>query len=182
MRICALPAPILEGTRLGDEESCRFPVLAVEELVAGKVKALIERRHPRDLYDVYRFVAAQISHDGELLKKLSVLFGSTLDRDLGEYTVERLEAITQSEVERLLYPLLRADDRPTVAQMMATSRPLLSSFFDHKKERAYLEAMTIGEYRPELLFPKHPELAARLTRCPESESSTFMTTSLRIGS
>lgn len=52
---------------------CQFPVLATEELFAGKLKAMIDRRHPRDLYDLFRFVESNLPHDPEILRKLAVL-------------------------------------------------------------------------------------------------------------
>ena len=116
-RVCALPPTTKASTPLGDEPSCAFPVLAVEELFAGKAKAFIERRHPRDIYDLHRFALTKTSHDADLTRKLAVLFASTLNHDLRDYRIENVESISQEEVERLLYPLLRADDRPTIEDM-----------------------------------------------------------------
>lgn len=52
--------PVLEPIRrvafqLGDEDPCKSPVLANEELFGGKMKAFIDRAHPRDLYDLTRW-------------------------------------------------------------------------------------------------------------------------------
>jgi hypothetical protein len=38
-------------------------------LFGGKTKAMIDRHHPRDLYDLYRFFIAGLTHDAELLRK-----------------------------------------------------------------------------------------------------------------
>jgi predicted nucleotidyltransferase component of viral defense system len=76
MRVCALPPQSRKAIQLADETPCEFPVLAIEELMAGKLKAMIERSHPRDLYDLYRFSQAGVRHDSELLTKLTVLFAS----------------------------------------------------------------------------------------------------------
>jgi predicted nucleotidyltransferase component of viral defense system len=43
------------AARLGDSQPCEFLVLATQELFAGKLKAMIDRQHPRDLYDLFRF-------------------------------------------------------------------------------------------------------------------------------
>ncbi len=166
MQVCALRPQSLKAIRLADEVPCEFPVLAIEELMAGKLKALIERRHPRDLYDLYRFSQAGVNYDSELLTKLTVLFGSTLAHDLRSYTLDLYERVTREGIERLLYPLLRSGDRPTTKGMTAAIRPLLVSVLDRAREKAYLDAMARGEYRPELLFPNRPDIVERIVRHP----------------
>jgi predicted nucleotidyltransferase component of viral defense system len=166
MRICALPPQSLKAIRLADEAPCQFPVLAIEELMAGKLKAMIERRHPRDLYDLYRFSQAGVKHDSEMLTKLTVLFASTLAHDLRSYTLDRYDRVKRENIERLLYPLLRSGDRPTTEDMTAAIRPLLVSVLTHAREKAYLDAMARGEYRPELLFPNRPDIVERIARHP----------------
>jgi hypothetical protein len=52
-----------------------------------------------------------------------------MDHDLRTYHLERFKALDQKELERLLYPLLRADDRPT-AEMLKTVSPLLATALD----------------------------------------------------
>ena len=166
MRVCALPPKTSKARQFGDEEACDFPVLAIEELMAGKIKALIERFHPRDIYDLFQFERDGARHDAEMLRKLTVLFGATLNRDLREYKADRYEELGQEDVERLLYPLLRSDDRPNAGQMLTAVRPLLSAVLDHKREEPFLEAIAAGEYHPELLFPENPEVVRRIERHP----------------
>ncbi len=166
MRVCALPPRSLKATQLADEAPCDFPVLAIEELMAGKFKAMIERGHPRDLYDLYRFSQAGVNYDSEMLTKLTVLFASTLAHDLRSYTLDRYDRLEREETERLLYPLLRSGDRPAPQDMIAAVRPLLVSVLDHAKEKTYLDAMARGEYRPELLFPNRPDIVERIARHP----------------
>jgi predicted nucleotidyltransferase component of viral defense system len=64
--------------------------LATEELFAGKLKAMIDRRHPRDLHDLFRFAKSNLPHDPEILRKLAVLFSSTMDRDFRTYKIDRV--------------------------------------------------------------------------------------------
>jgi predicted nucleotidyltransferase component of viral defense system len=107
MRACALPPRELDAVTIGHAAPCRYLVLEVEELFGGKTKAMIDRHHPRDLYDLYRFSTAKLPHSPELLRKLAVLFASTMDRDLHTYHMDRFKVLDQKELERLLYPLLR---------------------------------------------------------------------------
>jgi hypothetical protein len=127
---------------------------------------MIERSHPRDLYDLYRFSQSGANYDSELLTKLTVLFASTLAHDLGSYTLDRYDRVKKENVERLLYPLLRSGDRPTTVDMTKAIRPLLARALDRAKEKAYLDAMARGEYRPELLFPSRPDIVERIARHP----------------
>jgi len=166
MRICALPPQPIKAIQMADEAFCEFPVLAIEELMAGKLKAMIERSHPRDLYDLYRFSRARVKHDRETLTKLTVLFASTLAHDLRSYALDRYERVERADIQRLLYPLLRSGDRPTREDMVAAVRPLLKSVLDPAKERTYLDAMARGDYRPELLFPNRPDIVERIARHP----------------
>jgi predicted nucleotidyltransferase component of viral defense system len=166
MRACALPPLELNAAAIGDAAPCRYLVLSLEELFGGKTKAMIDRHHPRDLYDLYRFSTAGLTHDAELLRKLAVLFASTTDRDLRTYQMDRFKALDQKELERLLYPLLRADDRPTSEKMLSVVSPLLETVLDHERESSYLEAMASGKYQPELLFPEQPEIVKRIRQHP----------------
>ncbi len=166
MRACALPPELRTAARLGDEQACQFRVLATEELFAGKIKAMIDRHHPRDVYDLFRFMRTGRTHNSELLRKLAVLFCSTLDRDFREYNVRRYATIQQPDLERLLYPLLRANDRPTSAEILAVVKPILETVLDHRREEEFLKAMAAGSYQPELLFANTQEIVQRINRHP----------------
>src|SRR5207249_8772451 len=93
VRGCALAPQLRQATPIGDEAACEFPLLAIEELFAGKIRAMIDRQHPRDLYDLFRFRKANLSYDSEVMRKLAVLFGSTLNRDLRSYNMSRFANI-----------------------------------------------------------------------------------------
>lgn len=166
MRVCALPPQEMDAAPLGTPDLCRYLVLRLEELFGGKLKAMIDRHHPRDLYDLFRFSSAGLKHDTDLLRKLAVLFASTMDHDLRTYRMDRFRELDQKELERLLYPLLRADDRPTAEEMRKAVSPLLETVLDHKREISYLEAIASGQYQPELLFPKQPEIVERIRQHP----------------
>jgi len=70
MRACALAPQLRQAMPIGDEPACEFPVLAIAELFAGKIRAMIARQHPRYLYDLFRFRKAPLSYDSELMRKL----------------------------------------------------------------------------------------------------------------
>lgn len=131
MRACALAPKLEQAVSMDNEGKCEFAVLAIEELFAGKLKAMIDRQHPRDLFDLFRFGKAGLAHDSELMRKLAVLFSSTMDRDLRTYTIARFANIDDAAIKRLLYPLLKAGDPPTGAEMFAVAKPILEGVLDH---------------------------------------------------
>ncbi|PYV72370.1 MAG: hypothetical protein DMG97_13725, partial [Acidobacteria bacterium] len=109
---------------------------------------------------------APLSYDSELLRKLAVLFGSTLNRDLRSYKTSRFADIDEEAIKRLLYPLLKAGDRPTGTEMFAVAKPILEGVLDHRREANFLEAMAAGKYQPELLFPKDADIVNRIRLHP----------------
>jgi len=166
MRACALAPQLRQAIPIGDEAACEFPVLAIEELFAGKIRAMIDRKHPRDLYDLFRFRKGNLSYDSEVMRKLAVLFCSTLNRDLRSYNMTRFADIDEEAIKRLLYPLLKAGDRPTGAEMFAVANLILDGVLDHSRETTFLEAVAAGKYQPELLFPKDAGIVNRIRRHP----------------
>lgn len=127
---------------------------------------MIDRRHPRDLYDLFRLGRARLTYDSDLMRKLAVLFSSTLNRDLRSYNMSRFADIDEEAIKRLLYPLLKAGDRPTGAEMFAVAQPILEGVLDHRREVNFLEAMAAGKYQPEFLFPKDAAIAGRIRNHP----------------
>jgi len=89
-----------------------------------------------------------------------------MDHDFRTYAMDRFDAIDPQDLERLLYPLLRAGDRPTAPEMLKAVSPLLATVLDHKREATYLEAMAARNYRPELLFPDEGAIVARIKQHP----------------
>jgi len=88
------------------------------------------------------------------MRKLAVLFGSTLNRDLRSYNMSRLAGIDEEAIKRLLCPLLNAGDCPTGPAMFAVAKPILEGVLDHRREANFLEAMaaeniSLSFYSPE---------------------------------
>jgi predicted nucleotidyltransferase component of viral defense system len=167
MRVCVLPPRIRTAAKAAGEAECQFPVLAIEELMAGKLKALIQRSHPRDLYDAYHFLKSRVAHDPIMLTKITTLFASTMDHDLRTYGTDRLdEAFSDKSLRDLLYPMLRSDDRPEAAEMLSLVRPLVRKIVGSADSTSFLDAMARGEYRPDWLFPDQPEISARIASHP----------------
>jgi predicted nucleotidyltransferase component of viral defense system len=102
MRACALAPKVLAAPPLAGAPPCQFLILETEEVFGGKIKAMVDRRHPRDLYDLFRFTKTSLKHNSEILRKVAVLFTGTMDRDFRTYTMDRFNAIDPKALERLL--------------------------------------------------------------------------------
>lgn len=138
-----------------------FSVLALEEVMAGKITAMLDRAAPRDLYDMFRFASSSESFDEIRLRQAFLLFTATgLPLPVWKYDVSRLSRITEESIERELWPLLAGNDRPSLAEMLAAVSPLVTRLLElSQTERAFAESVQAGEPDTSLLFPKDAALA-----------------------
>lgn len=76
------------------------------------------------------------------------------------------------EVERELYPVLHADDRPTLETMMAAASQYVDEHVaprDQHEEEYVRRLGEESEYHPDLLFSRWPEVLARAEVSPAAE-------------
>ena len=98
-------------------------VVPYTELIAGKIKALAERRSPatRDLYDVYRASRAKFD-DWDLLQAAVVYYwtlADTFPRPFDAAVVERFRG-QERGLESDLFPVLHPAERPLLVEMIET--------------------------------------------------------------
>lgn len=108
-----------------------FPIntLKTEELFGRKVKALVARATPRDLYDIDRLLSSEIQTDREIMKKC-FLFSLCLDgdpRQVGSYS-HILDQISPNDIKRSLLPMLRKGEATDLEKMKGRVTPLLEQF------------------------------------------------------
>ncbi len=157
------------------EPQVEFNVVPYVELVAGKIKALVERRSAvtRDLYDVY-LASATDFEDWPLLQAVIVYYwtlsepfprlplsGAVADRFLGQ----------ESGLESDLFPVLLPTERPglsTMIQAVASFIDRLAQVSPEQQEYMNLMAQT-GTYRPELIFAPWPEVLERARVSPAAQ-------------
>ncbi len=136
-----------------------FRCLMPTELIARKICALFGRVAVRDLYDIQGWDS--LVEDPEFVP-LAVFYYSLADsfpqRSLDVSVLERFSN-RQTAVERDLYPMLTADERPTVRELISQATPLIESLSRLAPEHSeYLRLLTKENiYRPELLFGQSPE-------------------------
>lgn len=148
-----------------------FNVVPYPELIAGKVKALAERRVAamRDLYDVYGAAMTPVQ-DRDLLQALVLYYWSLADtfpRDFDGSVAARFKA-QQRALESELFPVLPPSERPNLSEMISVVSAFLQSLGGvTPPQREYLQLMAAsGDYRPELLFGTWPEVLARAQSSP----------------
>lgn len=140
-----------------------------EELLAGKLLALLERCAPRDAWDAAN-LAPELTNTlaARAFRSHFVAIAGILDHPLPSYGRGRLERrLTQRTVEEMLAPMLARGARVSAADLLehAWSRlqPLLVL---EPEEQQFVDDLDRGLLRPELLFPADPTAADRLSRHP----------------
>jgi len=149
-------------------------VLAREEVVAGKLAALLDRAAPRDLFDVATLSDHGAMGDPDRLRPATVLLGSFHTDDFrARLDRPHIADIGEREVRSALWPTLRKDLRPSVDELRASAEPALRQILTlGDRERRYLESF-YEEHRfdPLPLFegteaeedlPRHPMGARRI--------------------
>jgi predicted nucleotidyltransferase component of viral defense system len=153
----------------GEMTRPRARVVAVEELAAGKLCALLARAAPRDLYDVIR-LPTRLGDvwQSARFRLVFVAMAGILDHPLFDYGPERFDRVTADAVRTQLHPMLTAGDEPEAETLRAQAWAAVAPLLDLTAgEREYCERLQLGELRLDLLSPPDGGgLADRLGRHP----------------
>ncbi len=152
----------------GDLERPQARLVPFEELAAGKLCALLERMTPRDLFDTTRLPKYRPEQwKSQRCRRIFVALAGALKHPLGSYGRDRLERVTDRQIEEQLDPMLVPNARLKAQELRqrawAVAAPLLAL---DDAEREYIERIQRGEIRGELLFPGDDEMVERLRRHP----------------
>lgn len=132
-------------------------MLSEYELFGAKLKALLERNTPRDIFDAYTLEQKGLYRDDESVSLIRKCIAYYLSLSKGVDIEQALESIRKRPIQdfkKQLFPMLKTGygfvdrDLMTSEAVKCVSRFL--SFTEN--ETAYLEAAKTGEYRPDLLF------------------------------
>lgn len=131
--------------------------LAPIELFGSKIKALLERTAPRDMYDIHNMIRFGIFDESEqeMLRKCTLFYravGSTGDfhEDIDVNAIGRL---TFSKIRQTLLPVLRKSEKIDLDSMKGTVQEYLREFLAlTEAEKAFLHEFSVGNYQPALLF------------------------------
>lgn len=150
------------------------PVLAVEELAAGKFAALLTRAAPRDAFDTWQLLE-KVPHllQGPRLRTAFVVHAAAVRQDLRTKDPSSV-GVTARGVREELLPLLRVEARPFDGDLGALSEHLnevcrnLATWLLRwrRRERAFLDRiLDAGEIVPGLLTDD-PDIQDRIAAQP----------------
>jgi predicted nucleotidyltransferase component of viral defense system len=144
-----------------------FPTVSTEELFAGKIKALMERRAPRDLFDVCALADGSVPCDMSRLRSATALLGLTCERDWRTMKPTDIDRIEDREVQAELLPLLRSGETVDLPRSKARVKAYLGDILSYSgQEGKFFESFyEEGVYQPGLLFPD-PTQAALMEKHP----------------
>lgn len=131
--------------------------LSVEELFGSKIKALLERCAPRDLYDINNLIGSKAfsEMDKSMLRKCFLFYRTVGSSEAfqGSFQLDSIEALTYSKIRQSLIPVLPKGEIIDLDKMKSAASDFLNVFlqFD-EKEKAYLREFNKGLFRPDLLF------------------------------
>jgi predicted nucleotidyltransferase component of viral defense system len=134
-------------------DPAHVPALALEDVYGGKLKALASRADPRDLFDAARLFDGRLSPEPRKLRAAFLFYGHMDDATLRLIDLDRVEALTDEDMRRYLYPMLRADEQPTAEELRAAVLPHLRSMLERTEDEIrYGTELERGRHVPELLF------------------------------
>lgn len=156
---CHIYEPVVREARnpFIQEESFPVRMLSEYELFGAKLKALLERNTPRDIFDAYTLEQKGLYRDEESVSLIRKCIAFYLSQSRGVDIPESLEAIRNRPVQdfkKQLFPMLKTGygfvDRNLMTSEAVKCVSRFISFTE--SEKAYLAAARTGSYRPDLLF------------------------------
>ena len=138
-------------------EKLSVRMLSEYELFGAKLKALLERNTPRDIFDAYTMERKGLYSDPEstsLIRKCIVYY---LSLSRGVDIPQALDAIARRPIQdfkKQLFPMLKTGYGFVDRDLMTSEAvKCVSRFIDFtENERSYLDEAGKGFYRPDLLF------------------------------
>ena len=131
--------------------------LSILELFGGKLKTLIERTAPRDLYDVYNMLLYNIirQEEQDLLRKIILFYlavGSKEKITL-PISINKINYLNYKQIRSNLIPMLRKNEKFD----LETAKTAVNEFISKlmiltDNEKLFIEKFNHRNYHPELLF------------------------------
>jgi predicted nucleotidyltransferase component of viral defense system len=147
----------------------RVPVVSTEEILVGKILALLDRGAARDVWDVANLPsAASDVLESRLFRVWLIALVSILDHPLTTYTRDRLEArITDRVVSEQLAPMLATNVPIPSRELVKSAWEVVGRFLSlTPNEEEFIAAIQRGELRPERLLPDDAEEVERIANHP----------------
>jgi len=153
----------------GELDRVRVHVVGLEELLAGKLIALLDRGAARDVWDVANFSTETMevvrSHE---FRSRFIGLSAILDHPLPTYTKDRLKSIlTDRTVHENLAPMLASSEPLRPAEFIERAWAVLQQFLSlEPNEAEYVAGILRGELLSHLLFTPGSEDAKTISEHP----------------
>jgi len=153
----------------GELDRPTVPCVGNDELLAGKLLALVERCAARDAWDVANLAPDLVVCLGQpAFRARFVAIAGTLDHSLGSYGRERLETqLTQEEVRDRLLPMLAQGRNVEARELVDAAWQRLGPLLDLRPEETlYMNGLSEGRLALEGLFDGDQEEIDRFAQHP----------------
>ena len=154
------------------EEKLSVRMLSEYELFGAKLKALLERNTPRDIFDAYTMQQKGLYSDTGSTSLIRKCIAYYLSLSRGVDIPLALEAISKRPIQdfkKQLFPMLKTGygfvDRDLMTSEAVKCVSRFTAFTE--EELSYLEEARKGSYRPDLLFGD--DRAARIAENPAAK-------------
>lgn len=126
------------------------------EIFGSKLVALMTRSTPRDLYDFFYMINANIFNEEEIkkIKKCAVFYRAISNEDgIFDFNLDNLDSITQNNIKRFLIPVINAKEFFSLSE----AKQAINDFFNNhfildENESMFIEQFKRKKYIPELLY------------------------------
>ncbi len=169
MRVPLFPVALRPLPTVFELEGVGIPVLAIEEVYGGKLKALAVRAAPRDVFDAAHFFAEDPKHNSQRLRKAFLFLAFLDDSTLRTVNVAAIERLEERDYRDTLAPVLRKGAKVSAGDLGASVLPPLRQLLDlNAEEREFGRRLEAHEYQPSLLFADL-KVDARIASHPAAE-------------
>ena len=126
------------------------------EIFGSKLAALMTRSTPRDLYDFFYMINANIFNETEIkkIKRCAVFYRAISSEDeMFDFNLVSLDSITQNNIKRFLIPVINAKEFFSLPEAKQTINDFFNEHFIlDENESIFIEQFKQKKYIPELLY------------------------------
>jgi predicted nucleotidyltransferase component of viral defense system len=168
-RIPLVDAEIRELWQPGELDRVKVQVVGLEELLLGKLIALLDRGAARDAWDVANFTTAAMEIvRSRPFRSRFIALSAVLDHPLPTYTKGRLKSmLTDRTLSESLVPVLASSELLRSADLIDRAWDVIEQFFPlEPKEEKYVAGIQRGELLLQLLFAPGSEDSKKISKHP----------------
>lgn len=153
----------------GEFDQPQLRVVSTEELLTGKIIALLGRSAPRDVWDIANLseTATRVI-DSPLFRAVFYALAVTLEHPLYTYDKKHLSRVLSgSTIAHQLTPMLLINTEIIIEELIEKAWNTISHLITPtKSESNFISLVEQGQLRPELLFTGNTELERRIASHP----------------